>query len=428
MADLNVRYLVLGAGISGLSFADWVDGDDYVVCEADSEIGGYCKTIQQDGFTWDYSGHFFHFRRPEIEKYLVERMSEQRILEVDKVSRIYWKGEHVDFPFQKNIHQLPKQDFLDALHDLYFRAEAFPEDKAPTNFLEMLYAKFGRSIAEMFLVPYNEKLYATDLSNLDVDAMGRFFPYADVDDVIRNFRAADNQSYNSSFTYPEGGAIQYVHALAKGVDADKIALGERVERIDLETKVAHTSQGRSIAFEGLVSSAPFPSLLSMCGVAHEATDFTWNKVLVFNLGFDRKGPDGVHWTYFPQRDLSFYRLGFYDNIFGTDRLSMYVEVGLPADAELDDARIEATKSQVLADLETCGVTDGHQLVSSHSIVLDPAYVHITKRSLAEVTRLKAALATRGVFSIGRYGSWTYCSIEDNIVEARALADAFSAAR
>jgi hypothetical protein len=27
-----------------------------------------------------------------------------------------------------------------------------------------------------------------------------------------------------------------------------------------------------------------------------------------------------------------------------------------------------------------------------------------------------------VHSIGRYGAWTYCSIEDNIVEARALAE------
>jgi hypothetical protein len=31
-----------------------------------------------------------------------------------------------------------------------------------------------------------------------------------------------------------------------------------------------------------------------------------------------------------------------------------------------------------------------------------------------------------VYSIGRYGGWTYCSIEDNIVEARALAKRFNA--
>jgi len=413
----STRFLVLGAGVSGLSFADWVASDDYLVCEADSSIGGYCKTVQQDGFTWDYSGHFFHFRHAEIEQYLVERMKDQRILEVVKDSRIHWKGELVDFPFQKNIHQLPKADFVDALYDLYFR-----EDVEPTNFREMLYAKFGRSIAEMFLVPYNEKLYATDLANLDVDAMGRFFPYADVESVIRNFRKADNTSYNSGFTYPEGGAIQYVHALMQGVDPERLSLDERVERIDLEARVAHTSAGRSIRYEQLISSAPFPSLLAMTGLAHDPADFSWNKVLVFNLGFDRKGPEGIHWIYFPQRELSFYRLGFYDNIFGTDRMSMYVEIGLAQDAPVD---VEAARARVLEDLAACGVVDGHELVSWHSVVLDPAYVHITTRSNAEVARLKAELAAHGVSSIGRYGSWTYCSIEDNIVEARSLADSFA---
>jgi len=59
-------------------------------------------------------------------------------------------------------------------------------------------------------------------------------------------------------------------------------------------------------------------------------------------------------------------------------------------------------------------------------VLDPAYVHITQASLASVAEHKALLALRGVFSAGRYGSWTYCSIEDNIIEARALAARFNA--
>ncbi|MGF1466059.1 MAG: protoporphyrinogen/coproporphyrinogen oxidase [Sandaracinaceae bacterium] len=414
-------FLIVGAGVSGLAFADWLTGADYLICEADDEVGGYCKTITQDGFVWDYSGHFFHFRRPEIEHYLVGRMGNQRVLEVEKVSRIFWKGSYVDFPFQKNIHQLPKQDFVDALYDLYFR-----EESAPTNFREMLYSKFGRSIAEMFLVPYNEKLYATDLSCLDVDAMGRFFPYADVDTIVRNFRAADNRSYNASFTYPEGGAIQYVHALLAGVDPARIRLGERVTAIDLDRKVASTSRGASIAFEHLVSSAPFPRLLRLAGIPFDDADYSWNKVLVFNLGFDRKGPERMHWVYYPQRDVSFYRVGFYDNIFGTDRLSLYVEVGYPRDEPIDERTVEAMRERVLTDLARVGVVDGQELVSWHSVVLDPAYVHITERSQAEVARLKKALATRGVYSTGRYGSWTYCSIEDNIVEARALAEAFRA--
>ncbi len=417
MDEERTRFLIIGAGISGLAFADWVEGDDYLICEADKEVGGYCKTITQDGFVWDYSGHFFHFRHKDIERYLVDRMQGQRVLEIAKDSRIWWKGELIDFPFQKNIHQLPKGDFIDCLVDLYFK-----EDRPAASFREMLYAKFGRSIAEMFLVPYNEKLYATDLATLDVDAMGRFFPYADVDEIVRNFRKADNASYNATFTYPEGGAIQYVHALMAGIDPARVRLGERVERIDLEQKVAHTSRGRSIGYEQLISSAPFPRLLEMTGLEHDAAAFTWNKVLVFNLGFDRKGPSGIHWVYFPQRDISFYRVGFYDNIFGTDRMSLYVEVGYPRDAVIDDGVVAAMRERVLDDLASAGIVAGHELLSHHSVVLDPAYVHITKSSLAEVERCKAALAEHGVCSIGRYGSWTYCSIEDNIVEARRLAE------
>ena len=57
--------------------------------------------------------------------------------------------------------------------------------------------------------------------------------------------------------------------------------------------------------------------------------------------------------------------------------------------------------------------------------LDPAYVHITRASLAETARLREALAARGVHSVGRYGGWTYCSIEDNLLETRALAAALA---
>jgi hypothetical protein len=59
--------------------------------------------------------------------------------------------------------------------------------------------------------------------------------------------------------------------------------------------------------------------------------------------------------------------------------------------------------------------------------MDPAYVHITRASMAEVARCKRILQANGVYSIGRYGGWTYCSIEDNIVEARALVADFDAA-
>jgi protoporphyrinogen oxidase len=415
-AGASVRTLIVGAGVSGLAAAAFSPHRDYLVLEADAEIGGYCKTVKRDGFVWDYSGHFFHFKHPDVEAWLRARMPGQNVRRVDKRSFISYKRRLVDFPFQKNIHQLPQDEFIDCLHDLYFAASAPAPAADAGSFKDMLYGRFGRSIAEKFLIPYNEKLYACDLGTLDRDAMGRFFPHADLPSIIRNMKAPDNASYNATFTYPEGGAIEYVRALASAVAPGAISLGEPLVGLDLARRVAHTPR-RAIRFERLVSSMPFNRLAALSGLSHDPAVFTWNKVLVFNLGFDRKGPPAPHWIYYPARDRVFYRIGFYDNIFDSDRMSLYVEIGFPAGAAID---VAATRAQVLEDLRREGLVTDHRLVAEHSVVMDPAYVHITRASMAEHARLAAALRTHGVHSIGRYGGWTYCSIEDNIVEARTL--------
>jgi protoporphyrinogen oxidase len=415
-----IRHLIVGAGVTGLATAAFLRGQDYLVLEADREIGGYCKTVKRDGFVWDYSGHFFHFKHPEIEDWLRQRMGGQEVRTIQKQSFISYGGRQIDFPFQKNIHQLPQDEFIDCLYDLYFARQPGTAVNTSASFKEMLYARFGRSIAEKFLIPYNEKLYACDLGKLDEDAMGRFFPHADLTDIVRNMRAPDNASYNANFSYPRGGAIEYIKALASAVRPGGIALEESLVSIDLGRRVARTSK-REIHFERLVSSAPFPALVRATGLAHEADAFTWNKVLVFNLGFDQKGPSGVHWIYYPDRARSFYRVGFYDNIFDTDRMSLYVEIGFARDAVVD---VDAALARVLDDLRAEGVVTSHKLVAHHSVIMDPAYVHITRASLAEHRRLTRILNAHGVFPAGRYGGWTYCSIEDNILEARALVSAF----
>jgi hypothetical protein len=146
-------------------------------------------------------------------------------------------------------------------------------------------------------------------------------------------------------------------------------------------------------------------------------------VLVFNLGFDKKGRSDVHWIYFSDPSLAFYRVGFYDNIHDSAdalgrRMSLYVEIGLAADATVD---ADGMRRRVLDDLVRVGVVTDHQLVAQHHVVMDPAYVHISAASNREAARTRALLRDQSIHSIGRYGGWTYCSIEDNLVEARALA-------
>jgi hypothetical protein len=54
--------------------------------------------------------------------------------------------------------------------------------------------------------------------------------------------------------------------------------------------------------------------------------------------------------------------------------------------------------------------------------MNPAYVHITKESKQLYNSWCLDYNKLGIYSIGRYGSWTYCSIEDNIVDAKNLAN------
>lgn len=403
--------IILGAGATGLSYAA-MSNQDYIILEASSSIGGYCKTVKQDGFVWDYSGHFFHFRDQAMKEMVMRHMSDEDILTCRKKTQILYRERYIDFPFQKNIHQLEQQEFIDCLYDLFCLTGT-----AYDNFKGMLYSKFGPSIAEKFLIPYNEKLYACDLNSLDLDAMGRFFPYADKEEIVHNFKENSNHSYNDTFIYPRGGAIEYINSLARSVSSDRIHLNEAAIKIDPEARTVSTAKG-SYQYDHLISTIPLPQLLARCNLPYEPSTYSWNKVLVFNLGFDRPSPESFNnWVYFPGKESVFYRVGFYDRIFNDPRMSLYVEIGYPANATID---IVATKARVLRDLEAVGIISGHKLISACHILMDPAYVHISTKSLNDVVKQKERLAQHGIYSIGRYGSWTYCSIEDGMLEAREL--------
>ncbi len=407
--------IVIGAGISGLSYAMFKNDREYKILEATNSVGGYCKTTKRNGFVWDYSGHFFHFQNKEIEELIMKDMKLEDLVEPVKDTKIKYKDRYVEYPFQTNIHQLPKEELIECLYDLFNNNQT-----EYGNFKEMLYCKFGAGIAEKFLIPYNSKLYACDLNRLDKDAMGRFFPYAEKEDIIRNFKGGNNNSYNATFVYPKDGAFEYVKSVLSNVDEGKIELNSKVVKIDLDHKKVITNDGKEYEYDRLVSTMPFPKLLELCGTDYDKNFYSWNQVLVFNIGFDSKGPvDKYHWVYFPENDYIFYRVGFYDNIIGQDRTSVYVEIGFDGHAEVNP---NMYIGRVLRDMKEAGlIREDQTVVDYESIIMNPAYVHITNNSVKDVKEKKELLAKHGVYSIGRYGSWTYCSIEDNIKEAKELA-------
>ena len=415
----QVKYLIIGAGISGLTAANYLK-KDYLLIEKENEPGGYCRTIHRGDYVWDYAGHFFHFKTDEFRRLFHENIPEQDIISQTKRTKILYKGQLVDYPFQTNIHQLEKQEFIDCLYDLFQRKEK-PEY---SDFLDMLYGKFGKSIVEKFLKPYNEKLYACDLHQLDKDAMGRFFPCADIPQIIANMKREQDSSYNSTFLYPRNGAGSFLDVLYRRLDSTKVRLGCTLTRVDAERKLAYTDGGEEISFEYLINTAPLNHFLAMLGTdaALELNGrLSYNKVLVFNLGFSKKSAFKEHWIYVPDKDVNYYRIGFYDNILSTDKLSMYVEIGYPKDAAVDT---EQQLALTLENLKRCGiVTEDNSLIASSTILMDPAYVHIRRDTEAAIAEMKRSLAVSGIHTIGRYGGWTYCSMEDCMLEAKELVQA-----
>ena len=111
------------------------------------------------------------------------------------------------------------------------------------------------------------------------------------------------------------GAIEYVNSLYRRIKSNKLSLNEKLLSIDIENKLAITNI-RKIKYDRLISSMPFTSLLDITNTSYDKKIYSWNKVLVFNLGFNKKGADKINnWVYFPEKKYSFYRIGYYDNIF-----------------------------------------------------------------------------------------------------------------
>lgn len=414
MKTIDSDILIIGAGITGLSLASFLETDNYLIVEKDSEIGGYCKTTIRNGFVWDYSGHFFHFNNQQIKDYVLENI-ECEIKTVKKKSHISYKDRYIDFPFQNNIHQLSTNEFIECLYDLYHRGN----DKVNT-FTDYVVNTLGRSICDKFIIPYNEKLYACDLNKLDFDAMGRFFPkltmFEDLLSELRNNKKTE--SYNDTFIYPTGGSIEFVKSLYKRVNEKNVLLNTKIIGIDLENKIAQTNNGY-IKFNKLVNTMPFDTFMELTG--KKVDNLSSNKVVVFNLGFDLPTDIESNWVYYPGDEI-FYRVGLYNNIFNTDRMSLYVEIGMDKHQEVVE---ETLLKKVLEDLEESGVIVGQKLVDYQMIVMNPAYVHITKESKEIYNSWNKKNNPDGLFSIGRYGSWTYCSIEDNILQSKELSQRLS---
>ena len=420
----NRETIVLGAGVAGLAAARRAQdlASDVVVLDGAPSPGGLTRTIEIDGFAFDYTGHFLHlcqYDTPADIPYAGQK--EHEWMRVDRQSRCLVAGHLIPAPIQYNLAALP-EDLLRKVRDSYERRPIAEESKAAT-FRDFVISGFGEELAELFLIPQNEKTMAISLDRLSRNAIKRFFPPPNDELVRRGMEAiSESSEYNSTFWYPTLGGIQ---SLTRGMAAGihDLRLNHRVQHVDLSKRTLTTYDHKEIEWGALFVSMPLNRLCSMSGdreLERAGEKLTAGRVIAFNYGIEGSVPElleGVHWIYVPDRGVPFFRVGFYSNISaGTCAPgfhSMYVEVSV-AHGEAEPATLEL-EQQVIAHLEKLGWLDPGRIRAKAIHRLDPAYVHHTPERVEVIDSILSRLRDADVHPIGRYGTWDYVGMEDSIV-------------
>ena len=420
--------VILGAGLTGLSCAYFLDQRDYRIFEKESEVGGICRTAQQDGFHFDYTGHLLHFRHPEIRDF-VGRLLSGRLRSIRRRAFIRSHGVLSPYPFQANTYRLPPEvnrECLLGFIQAYFQSDRRPP---PANFEEWAIQNFGAGIAKHFMLPYNRKLWGVELKELTADWTSRFVPRPQLEEVVDGALGIEAQGlgYNPTFFYPRrGGIMALPQALAARVRP--VELGAEAVAVDLERRTVAFRGGHSAAYSRLVSTLPLKQLATICrplppALRAAARRLRHNSVLNLNLGVRRR-LSGKHWIYFPEPRWPFYRLGFLSNfsrwVCPPGCSALYLETSYLPERPPDP---RAVYRRSLAALQELGLIRGERDVAVKKFLrIECAYVLFDHHHKSSVAALRGYLEGRGVHSVGRYGEWKYSSIEDALADGRAVAE------
>lgn len=409
--------VVAGAGLAGLSAARALPRDSFVICDAAPEAGGLCRSLQHEGYTFDFTGHLLHLKGEMLEE--VESLLDGNLEVIDRRAAIHTHGALVDYPFQVHLHGLPP-GVRDECLSGFLAAVDGEVDR--TNFAAWCDSVFGRGITRHFMRPYNEKLLRRRLEELSTDWV-HYIPRPKPDEVKAGARGEklDGIGYNAQFRYPkEGGIGALPRALAKDL---AIRLNAPLRSVSAGERRALVGE-EWIKYDKLVSSVPLPALIGMIGdapveIRSAAADLEAVGVHCLNLGID--GPTGErHWIYFPESKYPFYRVGFYHNISPNSapsgKSALYVETSY-------SSRDNVPSTDVIIDgLVEAGILQDRSMVKVQvELWIDAAYaVHTPERARA-IALINPYLESIGIVPLSRYGRWAYTSMGDALREGREVA-------
>src|SRR3954465_12683610 len=99
--------VVIGAGPTGLS-APYHLGRDAILLEQADRVGGWCRSIEDNGFTFDMAGHIMFSNDPYVHE-LYKMLLGDNVDWQDREAWIYSKHVYTRYPFQGALYGLPPE-------------------------------------------------------------------------------------------------------------------------------------------------------------------------------------------------------------------------------------------------------------------------------------------------------------------------------
>ncbi len=310
-----MKYLILGAGPSGLAFANTLldlGCDDFLVLEAAHEAGGLCRSETVDGSPLDIGGgHFLDVRNPEVCEFLFRFIPKKEWNHFHRDSRISIHNTLIDHPFEANIWQLDMDSQVEYLLSIAQAGCNIGEEK-PTEFVKWIYWKLGTKIAEDYMLPYNQKMFGENLNQLGTYWLEKL-PNVSFKDTLRSclmHQFFGKQPGHAEFYYPKEygyGELWLRMATRLG---DRIIYQKKVDEIDFKKRIVTTIHKEDFHADVIVSTIPWSSIKKLHNMPQELQERIQElKHSSVEVKYSPETlPSDAHWIYYPNPDLSYHRI------------------------------------------------------------------------------------------------------------------------
>jgi protoporphyrinogen oxidase len=418
------KVVILGGGLTGISAAIHLRRP-WTLFEREGQLGGLAITRERDGFFFDRTGHWLHLRDEGMKKLAAETLPGQ-MTEVERKARIFSHGATTLYPFQANLYGLPPDVIKECLLGV-IEAKLATAAAEPKNFEDYCLRHFGAGISKHFMIPYNERLWGVSPRDITAAWCSRFVPLPNLEQVVAGAVGANvgKLGYNASFSYPKRGGIQtFSAALGGRLNASRVNLRSSLDQFDHQRREL-TVGGERMPYAAVVSTLPLPELLKrMTGLPKDieahASRLRCTTLRYLDLATRTRPPADWHWVYVPEQRFPFYRVGIYSNAVPAmappQGGSFYVE--LVDRGPVTEATVRAS-AQGLAEMGA--ITSPEDVAFADAREIDYAYVVFDDHYYAATSAIFAFLEKHGIYSCGRYGRWTYNSMEDALIDGRQVA-------